>query len=121
MRCTCAPAPQSAVVEEEGAKKNDEAFKKVIEDSHLDKLAQWPGLPLALAASAIGDVATPEPWPLAPLVGSHMVVDVHGALHAGVGGAEAAAASGWTGTVALSMAAPVFINFVVDDDNGGVQ
>lgn len=62
-----APAPQPAGVEEEG-EENDEAFKKVLEDSHLDELAQWSGLSLALAVGAFA-MLEPESWPLASLVG----------------------------------------------------
>lgn len=81
-----APAHDSSrgpvVKEEEDVE--DEAFKKALEDSQLDELAEWLGLPVALAESAAAAAAAPlppppsppapepeqqEPWPLAPLVG----------------------------------------------------
>lgn len=63
-----APAPQPAGEEED----DDKAYRKAIEDSELEELARWPGLPLALAESAGVQVAAPlpalepehKPWPL---------------------------------------------------------
>ena len=54
------------------SERGDEAFKKVLEDSQLDKLAEWSGLPKVLIAeSAIAPAAEQqEPWPLASLVGT---------------------------------------------------
>lgn len=63
-------SPGPVVKEEE---EEAEAFQKALEEFELDKLAQWPDLPLALAESvAAAAVPAPEqqePWPLASLVG----------------------------------------------------